>query len=106
MHTLTTLAVCGIPALSLAAGLENPIKFNSLEALLLAILDILLVFAVPVIIFFIVYAGFLYVTARGNPGKIQDATQALTYALIGGAIILGARIIGAVVKNTVDSISS
>ena len=70
--------------------------------MLFAILEILLIIAVPIIIIFIVYAGFLYVTAQGNANKIQDANRALTYALIGGAIVLGARVIGAIIQATVN----
>lgn len=94
------------PASNCTSGsLCNPLQFGSLREVLLAIVDILLIIAVPIIIFFIVLAGFYYVTAQGNPAKIQEANRALTYALIGGAIILGARVIGAVIKATVDSIS-
>lgn len=83
----------------------NPLRFGSLTAVLLAIVDILLTLAVPVVIFFIVYAGFLYVTAQGNASKIQDANRALMYAIIGGVIVFGARVIGAVIQNTVGSIT-
>ena len=78
---------------------------NDLVSVIVAIADILLILAVPIIIIFIVYAGFLYVTAQGNPTKIQDANRALLYALIGGAIILGAKVISAIVANTVNSIT-
>ena len=88
-----------------SAQLSNPLQFNSISGVLYAILDVLLILAVPVIIFFIVYAGFLYVTAQGNATKIQDANRALTYALIGGVIVLGARVIGSIIQSTVGSIT-
>lgn len=87
------------------AALQNPLQMNDLVSVIVAIADILLILAVPIIIIFIVYAGFLYVTAQGNPTKIQDANRALLYALIGGAIILGAKVISAIVANTVNSIT-
>ena len=86
--------------------MENPTPFSSIVEFLDAILGIIVILAVPIVIFFIVFAGFQYVTAQGNPGKIQKANQALLYALIGGAIILGAEIIGGVVSDTVASFSS
>ena len=67
-----------------------------------AILDIIMVFAIPIILFFIVWAGFLYVKATGNPTKIEAAHKALLYALIGGLIVLGANIILAVITNTIN----
>ncbi len=86
-------------------ALQNPLQFTDLRDVIVAIANILLILAVPIIIIFIVYAGFLYVTAQGNSTKIQDAHRALLYALIGGAIILGAKVISAIVANTVGSIT-
>lgn len=84
--------------------LQNPIKATSIVALFQIILDIVLVFAVPLVVFFIIYAGFLYVTARGNASTIESAHSALLYALIGGLLILGARVLIDVIQGTVDSI--
>jgi len=83
--------------------LENPIKIGTIKELLEAILSIVIVLATPVIVFFIIYAGFLYVTARGNPEQIKQASQALTYAVIGGVIILGSLAIATIVGNLVSS---
>ncbi len=85
------------------AAVTNPLSFGTIPEVINAILDILLIFAVPLIVFFIIYAGFLYVMAQGNPAKIQEANKALLYALIGGAIVLGAEIIGGVVAATINS---
>ncbi len=94
-----------LPSLVLAQ-LEDPLNdsINSIPAFFLAILDILLVFAIPFVVFFIIYAGFLYVTARGNPGNIEQAHKALLYAIIGGLLIFGARAILAIITNTVNSV--
>lgn len=87
--------------------LKNPLdpSISSIPAFFLAILDILLIFAIPLVVFFIIYAGFSYVTARGNPGKIQQAHMALLYALIGAVLIFGARAILDIIKNTVGSVT-
>ena len=84
-----------------AVTLDNPIKVTTIEGLLEAILNIVIVLATPIIIFFIIYAGFLYATARGNAEQIKQATNALTYAIIGGVIILGSVAIATIVKNLV-----
>ena len=83
--------------------LKNPIKFNSLQELVVAILNIFTTLMVPVIVFFIIYAGFKYVTAQGNPGQIEEASTMLTYAIIGGVLILAAVAIAEIIKNTVAS---
>lgn len=84
-------------------ALVNPLKFDSISGLLLGIIDILLVFALPLIVLYIMYAGYLYVVARGNPGKISEAHQALLWAVIGGVLVLGAKLIVDVVQGTVDA---
>lgn len=83
--------------------LKNPLNsdISSIPAFFRTILDILLVFAVPFVVFFIILAGYKYVTARGNPTKISEAHQALLYAIIGGLLILGAEAILALIEGTV-----
>jgi len=83
--------------------IKNPIKAGSLTEFFEMIIDVLLVFAVPLIVFFIIYAGFLYVTARGNEGTIQKAHMALLFAVIGGVIILGAKVLISVISGTVET---
>jgi hypothetical protein len=80
------------------------LEFDSISGFLLAILDILLIFALPIIIFFIIYAGFLFVTARGDTTKIATARSALTWAVIGGVIVLGATLLVDVIQGTVDEL--
>lgn len=81
--------------------LSDPVQ-KTIPQIFEAILDIIMVFAIPIIVFFIVWAGFLYVTATGNPEKIKKAHNALLYALIGGLIVLGANVILAVITNTIN----
>lgn len=84
-------------------SLKNPLESDNLMELLQEILDVIMIFAVPLIVFMIIYAGFMYVTARGNEAQVSDASRALLYAVIGGVIILGANIILAVISGTVDA---
>ena len=93
------------PSSGSSTALQNPLQMNDLVSVIVAIANILLILAVPIIIIFIVYAGFLYVTAQGNTTKIQDAHRALLYALIGGAVVLGAGVVGFIIANTVNSIT-
>jgi hypothetical protein len=76
---------------------------DGIEGLLSALLNIFIVIATPIVVLFIIYAGFLYVTARGNPQQIEQATRAFTYAVIGGVIILGAVALGEIIKNVVEA---
>ncbi|MFM2339622.1 MAG: Type secretion system pilin [Candidatus Parcubacteria bacterium] len=86
--------------------LNNPLKVNSIEELLVAILNIIMVLMIPIIVFFIILAGFKYVTARGNSGQIEEATTTFTYAIIGAVLILAAVAIAEIIKNTVASFAA
>ena len=84
-----------------SVALKNPLKMKTAEELLTTILEIVIILATPFIVFFIIYAGFLYVTARGNAEQITQANRALTYAIIGGVIIIGSVAIATIIKNIV-----
>jgi uncharacterized Tic20 family protein len=83
--------------------LNNPLQVPSLEALIVAILNIFVTLMIPIIVFFIILAGFRYVTAQGNAGKIEEATTTLMYAIIGGVLVLAAVAIAEIIRNTVDA---
>lgn len=86
--------------------LTNPLKSDSLTEFFSDLLEVVMVFAIPLIVFFIIFAGFQYVMARGNPAKIETANRALLFAVIGGVIILGAWAILEVISGTVDALGS
>ncbi len=105
----TSIARAGDPLVAPAARevtLDNPLRVNSIEELLVAILNIFMVLMIPVIVFFIILAGFKYVTAQGNSGQIEEATTTFTYAIIGGVLILAAVAIAEIIRNTVDSFAA
>jgi len=82
--------------------LINPLNnITSLEGLLVAILNIFITLMIPVIVFFIILSGFKYVTAQGNPNKIEEATTMFMYTVIGGVVILAAVAIAEIIRNTV-----
>ena len=71
--------------------------------MIVAIMNVVIIIATPIIVFFLIYAGFMYVTAQGNPQKIEIASRSLLYGIIGGVIILGSVAILAIVKNVVGA---
>lgn len=86
--------------------LKNPLGNKDLMTFLQDILDVIMIFAVPLIVFMIIYAGFLFVMDRGSEKTLAQAKRALLYAVIGGVIILGAQAILTVVQGTVDAFKS
>lgn len=85
-------------------GLTNPLKSDSLLEFLQQVIDIILVFALPIIVFFIMYGGFKLVMAQGEPGELQKGRDAILWAVVGGVIILGAKLILEVINGTVNSL--
>lgn len=84
-------------------SLNNPTVFTSTTDLFVAVLNILMIISTPIVVFFIILAGFKYVTARGNPQQIEEASKALLYGVIGGVVILASTAILAIIKNLVSS---
>ncbi len=83
-------------------NIVNPLQSTTILEFLGKIIDVLLIFALPIIVFFIIYAGFKFVTARGNESEITTAKTALTWAVVGGVIILGAKLIITVIQGTIS----
>lgn len=103
----------GAPALLFFIGvqeasgqfLENPLKdINSIPQLIAAILDIVVQIGIPVVALFIIYSGFLFVKARGNPEGLKTAKTAFIWTLVGAAVLLGASVLASVISGTIDQL--
>lgn len=81
----------------------NPIDSPNFFALIDKILGVLIDIGIPVLVLFIVYAGFKFVTAQGNEAEITKAKAALLWSVIGGAVLLGAKVIAEVIRATVGA---
>jgi hypothetical protein len=86
--------------------LENPLQADNLQDFLGELVGAIVYLSIPVIVFFIIYAGFLFVTSGGNTGKIETAQKTALYTVIGAGIILGARLISVILEGTVDNFGS
>lgn len=62
--------------------------------------------AFPVIALAIIYCGFLFVSAQGNPAELEKAKSSLLYTLIGAAILLGAWALAQLITSTVTSLGN
>lgn len=89
----------------------NPIGINgangqvsTIPELLYALVDVFIKLLIPIIGVLIVYTGFEFATAKGDPAKIKKARTALTWIVIGTFVILGAKGFGMVISNTVNSL--
>lgn len=67
--------------------IENPLGSRDLDELIGKLTDALRNLAIPVGVVMILWGGFNYLTAAGNPTKIQKANKILLYTAIGLAIV-------------------
>ena len=83
----------------------NPITYPNITAFLLAILDVAIQYGALLIVFFIVFAGFKFVTAQGNTEKISDARKMLTWIVVGAFVLLGVYVIRAAICGTINQLA-
>ncbi|MBI4120989.1 MAG: hypothetical protein HY457_01915 [Parcubacteria group bacterium] len=86
--------------------LENPLRsdISTLPQLVEAILEIVVLIGTPVAALFIIYSGFLFVTARGDETRLKTAKKAFYGAVIGTALLLGAWVLAQAIGATIQEI--
>lgn len=62
--------------------------------------------ALPFLVIFMIYSGFMFVEAQGNEEKLSKAKKNFLYVIIGACLIFGAWLIATVLKGTVDQIEA
>lgn len=94
-----------IPASSsTVVKIVNPLKTDNINGFVKDLLTGIMRLGIPLIALAIIYCGFLFVWARGNPEKITEAKNALLYTLIGALLLLGSWAIAQLITNTVISL--
>lgn len=105
--TTTLVFLVGTQVASAAGTYINPITYGGISTipdLLLAIVDLIFLVGVPIIVIFIIYSGFLFVTAGDNDAQITKARTTLKWTLLGALVLLGAKAIAAAVQATISSL--
>ncbi len=84
----------------------NPIKFKTIGEFLNALLDIIIMVAIPLLVLFLTYAGFLFVTAQGEPEKLSTAKRVFLWTIVGALLILGAKVLSTAIQGTVNQLKA
>ncbi len=93
------------PAGQPGGGLENPLgRSETIWGFLTNLLHALLPLFIVIAVFFIVWSGFQFLTAQGNPQKLETARNTLIWTLVGVAIIVGVDVIIAVLKDVASTL--
>lgn len=94
-----------VPVISFAeeGKITDPLgeRFGSVPELIKTFLEGALTIGMPVVALAVIYCGFLFVFARGNPEKLTKAKDALLWILIGSAVLLGSWAIAKMINDTV-----
>ena len=128
---LLGLSLLSLPVISLAAGtsgppfgntsgppsgsvtgpgganqLVNPLGVSSFPQLVQKLLQAALVIGIPIAVLFIVWAGFKFILARGNPEALKEARTNLLHTLIGVGIFVGASLIASIIVSTLQQLGA
>lgn len=79
---------------------NNPISANDFTELIASLLDFVTQVGTALAVFMVIYSGFLFVQAQGDPAKIKTAKSTFLWTVIGGVILIGAKTLAEVIRNT------
>ncbi|MDO8566632.1 MAG: hypothetical protein Q7R58_00575 [bacterium] len=70
------------------------------------ILEFVIKIGTVVVILMLVFTGYKFVAAQGEPGKITEARDMLLWTIVGALILLGSQAISMGIKATVQALST
>ena len=107
VYSLATDKATSAGVTKTGGGIENPLgkSNNNLATFLQKILRVVFELGAIVVVFFIVFSGFKYVMAQGNPAEISKVHTMLLWTAVGAAVLLGAQTIADVIQNTVTQLA-
>ena len=84
----------------------DPLKaeFSSIPLFIAGALKVVVMIALPIIVLFFVIAGFKFISAQGNPGKLDEARKNFMWVVIGALLIMGAWVLATLIAETVSQL--
>jgi hypothetical protein len=101
-----------VPTTLLAAGspiIPDPLASQGggsgdLKTIFTNILSVAQTIMIMITVLYLIYAGFMFVIAKGDPEKIKKARSALLWGMIGAALILCAEVLAYGLGDTVTQV--
>ena len=87
-----------------AGRICNPLTVGSFSGFVQAILNIVVKIGIPIAAIAIIFSGFLFVKAQGNPEEITKAKTAFVWSVVGTAILLGAWVFAQAIGTTISAL--
>jgi hypothetical protein len=82
----------------------SPLQVTSLCGAFKKGFEAVLTLGTPVAILFIIWSGFRFVLAQGNPTKLANARRNFLYTVAGIAIFLGAWLLTTIIASTINAL--
>lgn len=107
---LVILSSLLLPKIATAQGCDsseelcNPLQVDTVTGFLGELVNAITYLSIPVVVLFIIYAGFLFVTAGGDTDKIDTAKKTALYTVVGAVVILGADLLADILTNTASNL--
>lgn len=79
--------------------ITNPIEADTFLELVEAVARAITAIGIPLVAIFLVWSGFLFVTARGNEEQLKRAKATFFWSLVGGAVVIGAWALAVAIVN-------
>jgi len=89
-----------------AAPLSNPLNYDTVADFVAGALKAMVTIALPVVSLFLVIAGFMFIKAQGNEGKLEEAKKNFVYVILGALLIMGAWVIATIIAGTVSQLTA
>lgn len=101
---ITLLVPLAYVSAQLELQFKSPIQSKSVSDVMLAFFKVLIELGAVVVTLAIVYAGFMFVAAKGNPEQLSKAKTTLYWTIIGSLVLLGAQVIATIITNTIKQL--
>ena len=101
------LAALVLPTAVFGQALQNPLAgsgIDSIASFTAAFLRAVVFILFPIAVVFIVYSGFLFISAQGKPEDLATAKRNFLWTVIGVALLLGAWALAVLIENTIEPI--
>ena len=86
--------------------IENPLgAANTISAFVVKVLETVSTIGLIISPLFLIYVGYLFVSARGNETQIETARSALIWTVVGIGVLLGATLFSKVICGTINGLN-
>lgn len=87
-------------------GLQDPLCFHSMADFVQGVLQAFVMISLPILSFFIIWAGFKFVLAQGKPGDLEKAKENFKWLIAGAILILSAWALATLIANTINQVAN